>query len=222
MSNPLLIVKNQFGEQSNLAVLGGSAALDINFVVDSANGNGLGVRSVKVVGAAQGQPTPTVYMHTSATPAVGSPNPAAGLIQVAFPSNSFTAYVGGYAGMASPVSGTPILVTTGVVAGGAYIIASLGNTPAAGWHTLGVPASITPAVGVSFVAPATVVTTGTGVIEAAGVSGIDHVELIGDPNLSLATGQVLLQCLASGVLAAPADGTVIGLRFVFAATFSEV
>lgn len=43
--------------------------LDCNFIVDSTNGNGLGIRSLKGPGIAH------VYMHTTATPAVGNPNP---------------------------------------------------------------------------------------------------------------------------------------------------
>ena len=43
--------------------------IDCNFVVDSANSNGLGIRSLK------GPYVKNVYMHTSATPAPGNPNP---------------------------------------------------------------------------------------------------------------------------------------------------
>src|ERR1017187_394412 len=47
--------------------------LDCNFVVDSANGNGLGIRNLKGSGRVA-----QVFMHTSATPAAGNPNPVAG------------------------------------------------------------------------------------------------------------------------------------------------
>lgn len=45
--------------------------LDCNFIVDSTNGNGLGIRSLK------GPAIKDVFMHTSATPAPGNPNPSA-------------------------------------------------------------------------------------------------------------------------------------------------
>ena len=46
--------------------------LDCNFVVDSTNGNGLGIRNLK------GPAVANVFMHTTATPAPGNPNPAGG------------------------------------------------------------------------------------------------------------------------------------------------
>jgi hypothetical protein len=176
---------------------------------------------LKVVGASEGVPAPTVYMNTSATPASGNPNPEAGLVLITFASG-FTGYVGGYPGFASPVGGSSIPVTTGVVAGKAYIITSVGTTTQAQWVALGLNPLVTAVAGASFVAPATSTSTGTGTIQLPGTSGIDHVEVVGDPNQALAVGQVILQCLLGTALTAPADGTVIGLRFVFDAAFSEV
>lgn len=219
-AGPTLILKNQFGEQSNNFVLGGSNQIDINFIVDSTNGNGLGIRSLKGAGVT------AVYMHTSATPAVGNPNPAAGYILVQL-SKNYQGYVGGYTGFVSPVSGTPINVTTGVSAGLAYVITSLGTTTASGFQTLGLPLGITPAVGASFVAPATVTTTGTGTIMVplATGAGIDNIQVVGDPNKSLAaTGGSLIvleafsptsSSVTTPVATAPANGTVVGMRFVY-------
>ena len=196
-----------------------ATVLDCNFVVDSTNGNGLGIRSLKNSGRIS-----SVYMHTSATPATGNPNPASGYIYVTLQDN-YNRYLGGYSGFASPVSGTPINVTTGVTAGLAYIITSLGTTSTAQWHVLGVPLNITPAVGVSFIAPSTTTATGSGTIEvpATAGSGIDHIEVIGDSNLMNSNGanvlgagngmQFVLACFKNTVLTAPANGTVIGLNF---------
>lgn len=156
--------------------------------------------------------------------AVGNPNPVAGYIFVTLQDN-YNTYLGGYSGYVAPVSGTPINVTTGVTAGLAYIIVSLGTTTLAQWQKLGLPSNITPAVGVSFIAPATTTATGTGVIEvpATGGSGIDHIEVIGDANLMNSNGafvlglgngmQFVMACYKNGVLTAPANGTVIGLTF---------
>jgi hypothetical protein len=216
---PQIVLKNNFGEQTKNFVEGGSNQLDINFIVDSTNGNGLGIRSLKGYAAAN------VYMHTSATPAVGNPNPAAGYILVEF-NKAYAGYVSGYSGYNSPVSGTPINVTTGVTAGLAYIVTSVGTTTAAGFQALGLPLGLTPTVGQAFIAPATATTTGTGQIEvpAAAGSASDHIELVGDPNQtsnpSVAGASVVLVNLAATsssvttfVATAPANNSVIGLRF---------
>lgn len=224
MGYPNLIAKNQFGEQLNLSILSGTSQLLCNFVVDSANGNGLGIRSLKA-------PLPpgvaAIYMHTSATPAVGNPNPAAGFIMVKFAAG-YAGYFSGFSGFVSPVSGTPINVTSGLSVGSVYVIVSVGTTTAAQWQALGLPTNITPAVGVAFVAITASLGVGSGIVEAplATGSGVNHIEVVGDPNQSVVTtdnkgGTMMLMCLAatsSGVTTlvatAPADNTVIGLNFI--------
>ena len=193
--------------------------LDCSFIVDSANGNGLGIRSLKASGRIS-----NVFMHTSATAAAGNPNPAAGYILVQLQDN-YNAYLFGSAGFVTPVSGTPINVTTGVTAGLVYVITSLGTTSVAQWQALGVPANIVPAVGVSFVAPATVTATGSGQIQVpkSTGSGISHLEVIGDSNLMNSNGayilggsngmQIIAGCYSNGALATPSDGTVIAMSF---------
>lgn len=201
--------------------------IDCSFIVDAANGNGLGLRSVKGSGMIK-----AIYMHTSSTPATGNPNPASGLILVQLKDN-YQRYLGGTSGMISPVSGTPILVTTGTTAGLAYTIVTVGTTTAAQWQKLGLPIGVTPAVGASFIAIATTTATGSGVIEVpkATGSGIASIEVVGDPNMTIAPsasssagigGSIVLVCLAATnsstttqVATAPADGTVIGLQMYF-------
>ncbi len=210
---PSLFLKNQFGETINAYVVGGSQTIDCNFIVDSTNGNGLGIRSLK------GSPlVSNVYMHTSATPAAGNPNPEAGLILVEL-AQGFSGYVGGYGGFGSPVSGTPINVTTGVTAGLAYVITSLGTTSTAQWQVLGVPTNQTPAVGLAFVASATVTATGTGTIEvpAAAGSTVGYLDIIGDPNQSCLPsggGYFVSRCMQNGAIATPANNSVVQLRIV--------
>src|ERR1700731_2634369 len=70
--------------------------LSCNFVVDSTNGNGLGIRSLKGSGIAN------VFKHTSATPCncnygALNPNPAPGNILVVF-ENQFNRYLSGFNG----------------------------------------------------------------------------------------------------------------------------
>lgn len=184
-------------------------SLDANFIVDSTNGNGLGERSLKTAGIS------AVYMNTSATPAPGNPNPAPGYIVVQFNDN-YNSYIDGFSGYVSPLSGTPI--SSGMTVGLPYVIVSLGASTPAQWQAAGLPANMTPAVGQAFIAAATSV-AGGGAVEASLVSGIDHIEVLGDPRTTLTSnvpgqgGYIVLQCLKNGVLTAPANGTVIGLDF---------
>lgn len=197
--------------------------LDCNFVVDSTNGNGFGIRSLKQSGRVA-----TAFMHTSAAPGTAyngqvNPNPIAGIIQVTLQDN-YNTYLGGSAGFVSPLSGTPILVTAGLTVGHAYVITLVGTTTQAQWQALGLSPTIPAAPGVSFIAITAVAGVGTGVVEQTVSAGIDHVEVIGDPNsmnneaqgsiIGAGAGMILiLACYKNTVLTAPADGTVIGLQF---------
>jgi hypothetical protein len=184
-----------------------------NFIVDSTNGNGLGIRSLK------GPAVDSVYMHTSSTPAPGSPNPASGIIQVQLQDN-YNRYLGGFSGQVSPLSGTPL---TSVTAHTAYVIVSLGTTTLAQWQAVGLPLGVTPNVGVAFIATATGAIGGTGSVETSATagSGIDHIEVLGDPNQTSYLSNsainggmiIILQCFFEGAITAPANGSVIGLSF---------
>lgn len=199
--------------------------LDCNFIVDSANGNGFGARALKGAGIAN------IYMHTSATPHVGNPNPASGII-IAKLQDNYNFYYGGTAGFVSPVSGTPIVVTAAGAAltvGIPYVIVSLGTTTAADWVTLGVPVGTPPAVGVAFIAAVTGAGTGTGAVETSTASGVDHIEVIGDPNttinskaavvMGLTSGSyIVMQCLLNTTRTAPVDGTTVGLTFLLSSS----
>lgn len=78
--------------------------IDCNFVVDSTNANGLGLSSLK------GPCVSSVYMHTSATPALGNPNPGASIL-VGAPSLGTSA---SYAALAaSTITNTGNSVLTG-------------------------------------------------------------------------------------------------------------
>jgi len=182
--------------------------LDCNFIVDSTNGNGYGVRSLK------GPLISKVYMNSTA-PNASNPNPDAGVIVVQL-SDNYNKYFGGFAGFVSPV-GSPVSSLTANVA---YVITSLGTASAAQWVAAGVPSNIVPAVGVAFIAKASgsIGGSATAAPSAAAGSGIDHIEVLGDANTSIAPvngsgGQIVLQCFKNGVLTAPAAGTAIGLAF---------
>lgn len=100
--------------------------IDCSFIVDSTNGNGLGIRSLKGAGVQN------VFMNTSATPGKGqngilNPNPAAGfaLIQLA---NNYARYAGGFSGFVSPVvGGSTAINATALTPGNPYVITSIGH-----------------------------------------------------------------------------------------------
>jgi hypothetical protein len=193
--------------------------LDCNFVVDSTNGNGLGIRQLK------GPMIQAVYMHTTATPAPGNPNPGPGIIVLQL-ADAFNRSFSGFNAVVSPVSGTPLQMDAGTLTiGQAYVITTIGNATAAQWLALGVPAGVTPAVGVSFVAETTGAGAGTDtdrvMTTAPAGSAIANIETVGDPNQSINPnpsanqgfgGQIILQCRNyAGTASAPADGSVISL-----------
>jgi hypothetical protein len=197
-----------------------------NFIVDSANGNGFGTRSLKSNGYIE-----SVFMYTSATPGTvnGQTNPitvAGGLALVTF-KNNFNYYLGGFSGQIVPVTSP---TTTSTTAGHAYVITALGTTTLAQWQAAGVPPGFTPAVGLAFVAKATGAIGGTGDVGLPGVQTATSLVVVGDPNQTIANANVagnagakiLVQFMAATnsstttlVSAAPADGTVVGMQFCF-------
>lgn len=206
--------------------------LDCNFIVDSANGNGLGIRSLK------GPYVQNVFMHTSSSAGPGSsnpqtpnmvvtnPNPAAGTIIVQLQDNYNRILTGGHS-IVSPV-GTPSNTPSAQFA--AQIIITLGTTTAAQWLAAGLPAGVVPAVGAAFIAAGSGAIGGTGTVAptAAAGSGIFSIETVGDSNQAIAPSislqgfgaQLILQCRnasgssAASAIAAPVDGSVISLSFL--------
>lgn len=184
-----------------------------NFVVDSTNGNGLGIRSLKSNGYIQ-----SVRMHTTAT-SPDSLNPASGFIQITFKDN-YNRSLGGSLSLVSPISGTPLTATT---AGLAYTIVSLGTATLAQWQAAGVPIGFTPSVGFSFIAIATGTIGGSAAVEVPATAGsnIDGIETVGDPNQSISNSNtntyggasLILRCMKQNVIQAPANETVIALTF---------
>lgn len=200
--------------------------LSCNFVVDSTNGNGLGIRNLKGSGVAN------VFMHTSATPAAGNygvlnPNPASGIVLVQL-QNQFSRYLSGFSGFVSPLSGSNLTATTNHVT---YVVTGLGTATLAQWQAVGYPLGMTPTLGAAFVATATGTIGGSATVQVQSVSGIQTIEIIGDPNATLQNSnmyqyggaQLILQTLAPTVSGsaydtpmiptAPANNSVLGLNF---------
>lgn len=199
--------------------------VNLNFIVDSTNGNGLGIRSLKSNGYVE-----SVFMHTSATPGKISnqtnPNPAVGYALVRF-KNNFNYYLGGFSGFVNPLASTNLTSTTNH---SSYVITSLGTTTLAQWQAAGLQPGYTPTVGQAFVAIATGAIGGTGTVGAPGVGTILSVSVVGDPNATInnsnlafnAGATIMIQFLAPTnsstttlVAAAPADGSTVGMTFKF-------
>jgi hypothetical protein len=199
-----------------------------NFVVDSTNGNGLGVSSVKSNGYVE-----AVFMHTSATPgtigSITNPNPPAGYAYVIF-KNGFRKYLGGFSGQIVPLVST---TTTSTTANSPYVITSLGTTTLAQWQAKGLPMGFIPTVGQAFVATATGAIGGTGTVGLPGVPTASTVSVVGDPNAQISNtniyqyggARLLVQftgatssSVTTPIAIAPSDGTVAAFSFIFDAS----
>jgi hypothetical protein len=191
--------------------------LSCNFIVDSTNGNGFGVRSLKGSGITR------VYMNTSATPAVGSPNPAAGYILVQF-TDTYNKYLSGFSGQVSNTTGSSATTTAHVP----NIIINLGTTTLAQWQAAGLPKGIVPSVGAAFIPASSSAIPGGGLVALNSPSGIDHIEVCGDPNQTVISpvplpvsapagpqvgGMMAMVCLLNSTPTTPANGSVVSLNF---------
>lgn len=83
------------------------------------------------------------------------------------------------------VTGSAIQVDTGTAGlstGTVYQIITLGTSTAADFHTLGIPAGLTPAVGMTFKAAATGAGSGTGTVKALAANAVSATELLATPS----------------------------------------
>ena len=106
--------------------------------------------------------------------------------------NSFTTSVGGHtvtvtsaASASLALSPAPQDINTGFT-----VSAITYTTLAKDWAHVGLQPGLTPAVGQAFIAATTGGSLGTGTVIAPGVSGIVSVEVIGDPNASIANSNI--------------------------------
>jgi hypothetical protein len=199
--------------------------VNLNFIVDSANGNGLGIRSLKSNGYVE-----SVFMHTSATPGVvGSitnPNPAVGYALVTF-KNNFNYYLGGFSGQVTPLTSTS---TTSTTQHSVYVITSLGTATLAQWQAAGLPMGLTPTVGQAFIATATGTIGGSATVGIPGEQVAPIISVVGDPNQTISNSNIASNAGARVVLqfagptnsstttlipTNPADGTTVGMTFSF-------
>lgn len=208
---PTLLLKNQFGEQSNNVMIGGSSQIKATFVVNSTDSDGFGITGLEAQGI------DNIYMHTSATPDAGNPNPIAGYI-LAKLSQGFASFQSLQSTVTPPQSGSSLLVASaGLSVGSVYVITILGTTSQAQWEILGVPHGFTAALGFAFVALATSC-TGTGAVQIPKIGGTAIVSInpVGNPSVGSlddgSGGSILLACYkAGGTVAAPTfTGSALG------------
>ncbi len=209
-----------------------AVALQAEFTVAPANG--LGITGLK------GAYIQNVFMHTSTTPAAGNvnpaspnvavvnPNPASGTIIIQLQDNYSQLYATSFS--AVEINGTPAKVdNSALTIGVAYTISTLGDSTAAQWHLLGVPAGITPAVGVSFIALLTgsagqANTSTSRVAPSATTSVLCQINGMGLPGLLLSPApsanqgygsQIILQCRDyAGAIVAPTTGMIIKISML--------
>ena len=156
---------------------------------------------------------------------VANPNPPAGYIYVQLQDN-YNRYLSGSAGFGSPLSGTPL---TSVTANSVYVIVSLGTATLAQWQAVGLPAGVVPNVGVTFVASSSGTIGGSAAVEVikSTASGIDHIEIVGDPNQTVspqqARGAIIVSvCINEDAVTAPSNGTVISLQMLMSNSSNKV
>lgn len=197
---------------------------DTNLTFTVTPTNGLGVTSVKSNGYVR-----NVFMHTSTTPTSNdgylNPNPANGFALIQF-TNNFNYFLNGLSIFQTPTTGSIKIDNSALTAGVAYVITTLGDATAAQWLAVGVPAGVTPAVGVSFIA----LTVGAGAnastsrVSTPTSSGIVMVEMVGSANTMLSNTNIasnggawlMLQfSSATGTVAAPAVGSIASMKFSY-------
>lgn len=127
--------------------------------------------------------TTTVAGDTITYTAAGSANPLSGFAVIKLRSNWFK-FFGSFQNVISPLTGTNISISGSAVLtiGDPYVITALGTTTQAQWVAVGLNSGVTAAPGVSFIASVTGGGSGTGTVQAPSISGIQAIELVGDPS----------------------------------------
>jgi hypothetical protein len=148
---------------------------------------------------------------------------ATGVYQIQLKDN-YASLLGAGFDLQSPNTGSAVTAGSFVV-GTLYTITSLGTT---NYNAVGIPAGITPAIGMGFVA--TAIGSGTGTATAVGNSGVGSVELVSNtkgmlskqPFVANSGGYIIFQTLGATsssvttqIAANPASGSVILVQLLF-------
>ncbi len=202
--------------------------VEVNMAFTVTPTNGLGITSLKANGYVE-----NVFMHTSTTPTANNgftnPNPANGYAVIQLKQN-FNTYLGMRWSFQVPTATDTKVDNSALTVGNPYVITTLGNTTAAQWLTLGVPAGVTPAVGVAFVAllvgVAGEANTSTSKVQIPGGAAIVKAEMIGNPNVAVTSNiasnagqQLIIQfSSATATVAAPTTASICSLQLYFDAS----
>lgn len=125
----------------------------------------------------------------------------------------------------SPNTGAAILINDAAVltVGAIYVITTVGTSTAAQWQAAGLPVNIVPAVGQAFKAATTGLNGGTGAVKAIGVSGINSIEIVGNPQTlcNQQNPQIIVQCMGptdathtAQIPVDPASGSVLNFSML--------
>lgn len=146
--------------------------------------NGLGITSLKSNGYVN-----NVFMHTSTTPTANkgftNPNPLAGYALIQLKQN-FNKFLGMQYTFQTPTATDKKIDNAELTVGQVYVITVVGDGTSAQWTAVGVPAGITPAVGVAFTALATGSGSGnssTSRVQLPTSSTIEIAEIVGATNV---------------------------------------
>lgn len=199
--------------------------------------------SVSGIGAAPKNVNGTLVQQTIASGATAATIGAALVTTIAnLPSgtagvNAFTASgtttVTVVSTQTNPIGPLPGVPMDGAIPTGFTFAQTVLTTLNQAWRGVGLPRGVKPAVGASFIATATGYSTGgsaSGTVQLPGKSGIGSIEIVGNPNMSIAPAAVgvssnigswiLLQFLAptsssvtTPIVAAPLTGSLITLNF---------
>ncbi len=191
-------------------------SIDMNMIVDSTQGEGQSNLDAPLVSSVQ---------MFSSSPASDNIPPIAGMILIRL-QDVYNALLGmNWSVLQEPLSGSDLKVdndgSAPLTVGQSYTISILGNITTADWRTLGVPADITPAVGVSFIAAAIGIGTGntkTSRVQVQVSSAVASIEIVAlqqpDPG-SQEGSQIILACRDyAGALVAPVDGTTLAVELL--------
>lgn len=187
--------------------------VDCNFVVDNTQVSG--------ISSLKGPLVTQVLMNSAA--ATPTATIAAGTILVRLQDDYNGVFNVVDASIVTAPSGSDVKIdNSALTAGVAYRITIVGDASLAKWQAIGLPAGVTPALGVSFIAA----TNGgagnalTSRVQAAATTAtVACIQLAADPNLSSASGEAtygayaILQCRDfAGALVAPPAGSKISLQ----------
>lgn len=154
-------------------------------------------------------------------------------------SNSWLAVNSGHTVTVTSKAGTNIVLSPGPVdVNTGFTISAVSYVSlAADWQHVGVPLGFTPNVGLGFIAKTTGGATGSGTVLSPGISGITSIEVVGDPNQTIANSNIasnggsllLVQFLAPTSTStttllptAPAQNSVVGMSFFFDGSSSTI